>query len=385
MSFLPNKIFPYSDETLESFLIRLCRANHFESYHDLSIEVKAWLEEHHPTIAGAFPLSLDRVNVYHSRQSSSRRVQALQLLEQLIKLPRFSLLDISFKHTTSVDKGQYAQVRYKANVIPKEFIRSDNVFPICIECLKNSDYVRFEWHISPITCCPKHSQKLLNTCPRCHEPLNYMLCESIGECVCGHNLLLSGPQVEETDEWRQDSSYQQELSACNLSQKLALLSFVQKMVPEECFSDFMLSWKVNLESVIISRVKETLVLSVVKPNKASFDYLTGGLLSVIAQTNELPEIFVKQVVILIIEISANSPRSNIANIGDSLLSIRDAAVLLRTTINDIYRLYETGILVLGKRINANAKLETYKPVFRLRDVSAIALSCSEYSINQSAW
>lgn len=70
MSFLPNVIDLYEGETIESALLRLCKANHFEYYNDLSIEVKSWLEEHHPTVAGAFPLALGAVNIYHAKQNS---------------------------------------------------------------------------------------------------------------------------------------------------------------------------------------------------------------------------------------------------------------------------------------------------------------------------
>lgn len=75
MIFLPNPIDLFTDEAIESTLLRLSKANHFEHYNDLSIEIRSWLEEHHPTVAGSFPIALETVNVYHANQSSAKRVQ----------------------------------------------------------------------------------------------------------------------------------------------------------------------------------------------------------------------------------------------------------------------------------------------------------------------
>jgi hypothetical protein len=383
MSFLPNPIDLYEDETLESALLRLCRANHFEHYSDLSIEVKSWLEEHHPTIAGAFPLSLDVVNIYHAKQSSAQRVQAMQLLEQLVGLPRFSLLDICFKHTNAVDLRQYAEVRYKQIIIPRGFLRS-TIIPICPECLKESNYVRFDWHINKAESCEKHGIKLLRNCPSCHIPLNYMISEDPGQCICGQNLLRNSHREVGFDSWRDDALYEA-IGSCSLSEKLAVLVFLDKFFPLLAYEDFIVDPPCHIDEYLKGLVEQNLLLATDKPNRLSFAQISNNFLGDISAISCLPAKIKEFVADAVITLATNDARSTIANIGDTLVSAIEAAVITGSELDDIYRFYESGILVVGKRLRNEGKLESHNAVFRLRDVASLALSYSKYRFSQSAW
>jgi hypothetical protein len=383
MSFLPNTIDLYEYETLESALLRLCRANHFEHYSDLSIEVKSWLEEHHPTVAGAFPLSLDAVNIYHAKQSSAQRVQAIQLLEQLVGLSRFSLLDICFKHTTAVDLRQYAEVRYKQIIIPRGLLRS-TIIPICPECLKESNYVRFDWHINKVECCEKHGIKLLRNCPSCHTPLNYMNSEDPGRCICGQNLLENSHREVGFDSWRDDSVYEA-IASCSLSEKLAAFVFSDKFFPLLAYEDFIVDPSRYIDEYLKELCEQSLLLATEKPNKLSFSQISNDFLDDISAISCLPAKIKEFIADAVITLATNEARSTIANIGDTLVSAREAAAITCSELDDVYRLYESGILVVGRRLRNEGKLESHNPVFRLRDVASLALSYSKYRYSQSAW
>ncbi|TPE46667.1 hypothetical protein FJM67_15675 [Maribrevibacterium harenarium] len=383
MGFLPNSIHLYPDETVESVLLRLCKANHFERYIDLSIEIRSWLEEHHPTIAGAFPVALDAVNVYHAKQSSAKRVQSLQLLEQLVGLPRFSLLDISFKHTNAIDAGHFAEVRYKQITIPKSFVRASSV-PVCIACLRESNYVRFDWHISKVTCCEKHKVKLLINCPACNAPLNYMISEDPSHCVCGFNLLETTNSEKGADDWRRRISFDQQ-GSLSISEQLALLLFLERYFSHLELGDFIGNYKSLIDKHLQILTSKNILLATEKINRVSFSSLTDNFLGDVAQIGSLPNFIKQHIANVVIELALETPRSTIANLGDSLVSMRDAALITGSTIDDIFRLYESGILVVGKRIRNVGRIESFNPVFRLRDVAAIALSYSRYGYSQSAW
>ncbi|MGO2234590.1 MAG: TniQ family protein [Marinomonas sp.] len=383
MSFLPNSIDLYEDEALESALLRICRANHFEHYSDLSIEVKSWLEEYHPTVAGAFPLSLDAVNIYHAKQSSAQRVQAIQLLEQLVGLSRFSLLDICFKHTTTVDLGQYAEVRYKQIIILRGLLRS-TIIPICPECLKESNYVRFAWHINKVECCEKHGIKLLRNCPSCHIPLNYMNSEDPGRCICGQNLLENSHREVGFDSWRDDSLYEA-IGSCSLSEKLAVLVFSDKFFPLLAYEDFIVDPRRHIDEYLKGLIEQNLLLATEKPNRLAFAQISNDFLDDISAISCLSAKIKEFIADTVITIATNEARSTIANIGDTLVSAREAAVIIGSELDDIYRLYESGILVVGRRLRNEGKLESHNPVFRVRDVASLALSYSKYQFSQSAW
>lgn len=383
MSFLPNSVDLFEGETLESALLRICKVNHFEHYSDLSIEVKSWLEEHHPTVAGAFPLNLDAVSIYHAKQSSAQRVQAIQLLEQLVGLTRFSLLDICLKHTNAVDLGQYAEVRYKQIIIPREFLRS-TIIPICPECLKESNYVRFAWHINKVECCEKHGIKLLRNCPSCHIPLNYMNSEDPGRCICGLNLLENSHREVGFDSWRDDSLYEV-IGSCSLSEKLTVLALSDKFFPLLAYEDFIIDPGRHIDECLKGLIEQNLLLATEKPNRLPFAQISNNFLDDISAISCLPLKIKEFIADTVITIATNEARSTIANIGDTLVSAREAAVITGSELDDIYRLYESGILVVGRRLRNEGKLESHNPVFRLRDVASLALSYSKYRYSQSAW
>jgi hypothetical protein len=383
MCFLPNPIELFSDETLESALLRLCCANHFEHYNDLSIEIRSWLEERHPTIAGAFPLALDAVNVYHANQSSAKRVQALQLLEQLVGLPKFSLLDISFKHTNAVDIGQFSEVRYKQITIPKVFLRSTNI-PVCVECLKEDSYARFDWHITKVTCCEKHNVKLLSECPACHIPLNYMISEDPTKCVCGQDLMAVSGLDSGVDGWRSWSEGDQSPNA-SLSKQLAVFLILERYFPSLTFDEFVGNASSYIRDYLLKLIEQNLQLATDKVNRLTFANLTNNFLNDVSRISSLPVSIQECISNELIDIAMSSPRSTVANIGDSLVSLREATLITGSSIEDLYRLYENGILILGKRLRGEGKLDTFNPVFRLRDVASVALSYSKLGYSQSAW
>jgi len=383
MSFLPNPIELKQDETIESALLRLCKANHFEHYNDLSVEVRSWLEEHHPTVAGAFPLALDAVNVYHSKQSSAKRVQALELLEKLVGLPKFALLDISFKHTSALDCGQFSEVRYKQITIPKIFLRSTSI-PICVECLKKENYVRFDWHIKPVMYCTKHDVKLISECPACHTLLNYMISEDPTRCVCGQSLLLVKGLNTGADGWRnwRESDHN---SDALLSNQLAVMLMMNQFFPNLSFEEFVSNHRYHINSYLQQIIEMKSLLATSKTNRIGFGYFTDDFLNKVSRIGSLPQTIAVSISSEIIELALKEPRSTVANIGDSLVSIREAALITGSTVEELYRLYESGVLLLAKYIRDKGKLESYKPAFRLRDVASIALSYSRFGYNQSAW
>ena len=92
---------PFPDESLESYLLRLAEANFIESYGLLSGAVRDWLWQHNHDAAGAFPLELSRVNIYHANQSSGLRVRALKLVETLTDIDRLPLLKLALLHSAS--------------------------------------------------------------------------------------------------------------------------------------------------------------------------------------------------------------------------------------------------------------------------------------------
>lgn len=62
------------------------------------------------------------------------------------------------------------------------------------------------------------------------------------------------------------------------------------------------------------------------------------------------------------------PKSNKPNIADTLVSVAEAAVLLATSHEQVYRLYQEGILTAAFRPKLHMRIEPHIGVFYLRQV-----------------
>lgn len=381
---LPNRLEPFTDESLESYLLRLSQANFFESFSGLAVELRYWLQVHHSDLSGGFPIILDGINIYHAQQDSGRRAQSLFLLEQMTGLKQFSLLNIAFKHGETSDLYQRATVRYKDQLIPRNLLRSDAI-PICPKCLSEQAYIRYIWHLEPVTACPDHHCKLVERCPQCSGLINYLQSELISHCQCGYNL------TECTSDIAGDESYwlvQQgafdAFGPCNLSQKLAVLSLGKALFPQKTQRDILTNWFALVDSLFEQQLVKQLSLAVRPAHDMTFKEVTDYFLEPFIVTSSLPDSVVSAVIFLILDKGLDENRTGAGDLGLCLVSVQEAAFLLRSTTNDVYRLYEMGVLNSTVRLPADSPLRSYKAVFRLRDVAGLALSCSSVTCYTSS-
>lgn len=68
---------PSIDESLESYFLRLSQENGFERFYLFSGVIKDWLHTTDHAAAGAFPLELFRLNIFHASRSSGLRVSVV--------------------------------------------------------------------------------------------------------------------------------------------------------------------------------------------------------------------------------------------------------------------------------------------------------------------
>lgn len=177
----------HSDESLESYLLRLALENGFGSYSEMSSVLKLWLQNNDHSAGGAFPTELSMVNVYHANRSSSFRVRALHLIEHLIQKTPLKLVELALVHSAAHFGSSVKAVHRKGIDIPKQFLRTHGV-PVCPQCLQPDAYIRQYWHYQPYTACHIHRCQLIEHCPECGAKLDYLKCESVSVCECGFHL-----------------------------------------------------------------------------------------------------------------------------------------------------------------------------------------------------
>ncbi|GAA75154.1 hypothetical protein P20480_1622 [Pseudoalteromonas sp. BSi20480] len=175
---------PYPEEALESYLLRLARDNSYDRYSELADILWQWLAEQDHELEGALPLELSKVDVYHARQASSFRIRALKLVAQLADVNAGDILALAWRRS-NFKFGNLAAVSRNDLTIPLELLHTDNI-PVCIECLSESSYIPFHWHLKPYKACHKHKTQLAIHCGKCHNLIDYRASEAFLECVCGY-------------------------------------------------------------------------------------------------------------------------------------------------------------------------------------------------------
>ncbi len=383
---------PKVDESLESYILRLSIDNCFESYQYFSDALWQWLMEFDHEAAGALPRKLSLLNVYHADRTSSLRVRAFQLVQKLTDNEEFHLLNLAITNSNIKYAQGLTAVLHQGVAIPRCFLRIDAT-PICPECLEESLYVRHNWHIAHYTACHHHKCELLHKCPECNESLNYQRTESFTVCICGFDLrnapikpasktnlvlsrIIAGDLIESASPL---------LSISDLSIRFGLIlwylrhqkyktsefvehGFLHNVVPAISYFD---NWPHGLHHELDVLVNSAELKLVQTFNKTGFSTIFGDLILSCQNipVREIQHNFILNTVTdYLVELVRLNPKGKQANIADLLLSVMEVSILLNTSHDQVYRLYQEGYLALSFKPKLHNKLSRHQPAFYLRQV-----------------
>lgn len=380
---------PFSDESLESYLLRLSQDNGFENYKIFSGSIKEKLQHIDHEAAGVFPLALSKVNLFHAVRSSGLRIRALRLIGELAGKAFSDVLHLAIIHSAATFGRGYKAVHRAGVDIPLHFIRTRHI-PCCPECLSESEYIRQTWHYAPYTVCHRHGKHLLFVCPACGESLNYMRNEAISHCNCGFDLrkaatteatedeinlsvLLSGALFESTHPL---------MTTDLLSLRYgALLWFTLRYQNSRESEDrdaglsgameFFATWPGNFLDELQQQMNDALYRQIKPIKDMSLNDVFGSLLMDCRQlpVRDTNQNFVLRTVLkFLTELVVINPRSRIANPGDLLLSALDAASLLSTSVEQIHRLQDEGFLSFAIKPASKTDISPAAPIYRLRHI-----------------
>jgi len=385
---------PFSDESLESYLLRLTEANFLESYRLLSGAVKEWLQEQDHEAGGAFPLDLKIVNIWHARQNSSFRVRALSLFEKLTENEGLPLLALSLRNSAADFCGNYRAVARGGEHIPRCFIRKSSI-PVCPLCLSEILYIPQAWHYIPYTACAKHGVDLVRNCPSCGAHISYLDSEVIGHCQCGYDLSLAPvTPADQKSLWLSNLVVRCDLAGHSPLEETrsfsiryaALLYFciindadvnneeeIEKMLREAV--GFYTCWPRIFNESLSSDLDLSKAKLVKGYNKTAVSFALGSkvLASDLIRGLPLKENFIlKEVLSFLSDVVASHPKSNLPNYGDMLLTVKESAALLQTTQEQVYLLFEDGYLLSSSKISSHVRFPPSQPVFFLRQVMELS-------------
>ncbi|MGI2171093.1 TniQ family protein [Shewanella sp. MF05960] len=378
----------FNDESLESYLLRVVAENFFDSYEQLSLAIREELHELDFEAHGAFPVDLKRLNVYHAKHNSHFRMRALGLLESLLGLPQFELQKLALLKSDRTVIGLSA-VHKNGVDIPLRFIRYNSTIgvgaiPICPHCLSDEPYIRQIWHLTPIKACAKHKCQLLHECPECSIPINYIENESISHCVCGFDFRTathgdcSQSDLDIATKLMSSKDDANPLfKSVSVSHRMASLVWYQARYDKD--DDFNLaksvayfeSWPGNIIEELnqLTHGAENKLIDLFNRTPVRFIYgeLISSLPSIYRGDQETH--FIRVAILdYLSRLVAAHPKSKKPNVADMLVSISEAAVILGTTHEQIYRLFQDGVLSSSFRHKMKYRIDPQAAIFYLRQV-----------------
>ncbi|MFA8091453.1 TniQ family protein [Klebsiella oxytoca] len=386
---------PYSDESLESYLLRLSQDNGFEYYQILSGSIKEHLYQYDHQAASVFPLELEKVNVYHANISSALRLRALCLIEELTSQAPATVLQLALMHSSMTFGPGYKSVHRSGTDLPLCFLRP-NVIPCCPECLSESAYIRHYWHYMPYIACHTHGRKLLFHCPHCGAALNYMKNESLTHCSCSFDLRFATTEPSSKNEEMVSGSVSGMNSdgsnplfvSDNLSMRYgALLWYCLRNEIDHgenaACSKFSLAyeyfnnWPNNFYEELQKLTSDAMLR---QTNRLNYMSLNDIYKSTLINCRQLPFRDIEQNFVLdallsfFIDLIRDNPKRHIPNIADLRLSVKDAACLLSTTVSHIFRLIDDGYLPLAIKPSRMREITHFLPILRLRQIIEFRLA-----------
>ncbi|MDC9515468.1 TniQ family protein [Pseudoalteromonas sp. CST5] len=361
---------PYPDEALESYLLRLARDNSYNGYSELADILWQWLVEQDHELEGALPLELSKVDVYHARQASSFRIRALKLVAQLADVNAGDILALAWRRS-NFKFGNLAAVSRNELTIPLELLRTD-IIPVCIECLSESSRIPFYWHLKPYKACHKHKTQLTTHCKECYDSIDYRASEAFLECVCGCKLTNS-EQLSDAD-----FKIAFALASSNSHKIVGLISWFAKVKQldvsdadfNRAFVDYFSTWPDGLTAELDLLTNNARLKQLNPFNKTKFNSVYGNVIcdAQIAATSNRKNKVIDEIINYFVELVDSNPKAKHPNIADLLLCTFDAAVLLNTTTEQVYRFHQEGFLNCAYPQKKHEQLRADSHVFYLRQV-----------------
>lgn len=384
----------YSDESLESCLLRLSQHQGFERFAHFAEEMLYCFLDEHEAVSGALPFELKRINIYHAQVSRQLRVRAIRQLEADLELPKFQLLRLSLTRSNRIFSPDLKAVHRIGVDYPQAMLRPKHT-PVCSHCLSEAPYIRQLWQLIPIEVCPQHECQLIHKCPQCSRSIDYQHSESIELCECGYRFADSSTIKAKTNELKlakwltNHASRIPNLPALmSISERHGfLLWYVNRYgdlaeIDVNSFVEYCEKWPEVLIDEVALLAKDG-EIKLVKPwSKTFFTEVFAGLLKECrtlphrsSQSNQV----LQTVVTALFNVVEAIPTKKTGDVGDILLNILDASTILSCTTDEVYQLYELGEIKAVTRLPLHTKLPTHQSAFTLRSIieTKLALNGSE--------
>ncbi|WP_261895843.1 TniQ family protein [Vibrio cyclitrophicus] len=371
---------PHSNESLESFFIRVANKNGYEDVNRFLMATKRYLQDIDFSGFQTFPTNICKMNPASAKSSSSARTASLLKLAQLTFNEPTELLGLAVNRTNLKYSPSTSAVIRGSEVFPRSLLRTKSI-PCCPLCLQENGYASYLWHFEGYDHCHIHNVPLLNSC-RCGAEYDYRVSGLSGMCgSCeapiaiksrekSHNATLSVANWLAGNESKDlpdlPPSYRWGLVHWWIhisNDPFEHLSFVQ----------FFSNWPSSFHSIIDSEIEFNLEHAIVGRSELRIKDLLGRILF---SSVRLPDRNLKHNIVLgellrHIETCLWNSNGLIANLRINALEI---AVFLNCSIDEVASMVEQRILKPNRKTKPNAPLEVNDYLFYFGDIYCLWLA-----------
>lgn len=371
---------PYSDESLESFFIRVANKNGYDDVRRFLETTKRYLQniDHHDY--QTFPTDITRINPCSANNSSNSRTASLLKLAQLTFNEPPGLLGLAINRTRLKYSPSTTAVIRGAEVFPRSLLRTNSI-PFCPLCLQENGYASYLWHFKGYDYCHIHDAPLIATCG-CGNEFDYRVSGLKGVCSnCKKPIALTnrvnGHEAKSTVANWLATNKSKDLPDLPQSYRWGLIHWWAHLnndaFDHHSFTHFFSNWPNSFHSMIDDEIEFNLDHAIVSTSELRLKDLLGRLFF---SSIRLPERNLQHNIVLSEVLSHLEKRlwQNKGLIANLKMNALEATVLLNCNLDQIASLVKQRILKPNRRTKPNNPIEATDYLFHFGDIFCLWLA-----------
>lgn len=373
MALLLQRPAPYSDESLESYFIRVANKNGYTDISRFLATLKRFLNDINSYQFQSFPTDICQLNPCSSKNHSGSRTHALHLISQMTFNEPADLLSIAINRSAMKFSPNVTGLVRNAEVIPRKLLRNESI-PCCPICLQQKGYANYHWHFTGYDYCHEHKTKLTYQCA-CGVSYDYRHCGLSGLCSeCG-------AQITALED--KDCSWSQMVASWLAGEKISplptvpksyrwgLLHWWQEMTDEKdntkAFVHFWQHWPNSFHQMIETEIAFNLDHAIVSRSELRVKDVLGKLFfsSILLPERNFNANIVLKSLFQYLEAHLWENHGLLANLRMNAL---DLCVLLNCSRDQVASMVEQGVIIPNRQLKSNSPLNVKDYLFHLGDI-----------------
>ncbi|MCG9642111.1 TniQ family protein [Vibrio sp. Isolate34] len=371
---------PHSNESLESFFIRVANKNGYEDVNRFLMATKRYLQDIDFSGFQTFPTNICKMNPASAKSSSSARIASLLKLAQLTFNEPPELLGLAINRTNLKYSPSTSAVIRGSEVFPRSLLRTKSI-PYCPLCLQQNGYASYLWHFEGYDHCHIHNTPLITACS-CGSEFDYRESGLKGNCSnCKEPIAIKSSEVSHeaiftVANWLAGNE-SKNLPNVPKSYRWGLVHWWLHLNDNKfdhlLFTQFFSNWPSSFHSMIDSEIEFNVDHAIVGRKELRVKDLMGRIFF---SSIRLPERNLQHNIVLgelLRHIETHLWNSNglIANLRMNAL---EAAVFLNCSMDEVASMVEQRILKPNRKTKPNMPLAVNDYLFYFGDIFCLWLA-----------